>query len=207
MAEEQDQQAKESVDMRLKIIKAAIEIFAKKGFTATTISDISSAAGANRALIYYYFKDKHDLYQSILHYGEDQVLKIALDAQDYKGSSTEKLRVFMSEFSKMLARQQDLTRLAIREKLENEFHVNDDKSKQFNEIQFIIRQILEEGIASGELRKIDPVMTVCLIFGMTHSLIFMRTNRLTEETSEENLDHAISILTHGISNSASFSEG
>lgn len=44
-----------------RIISAAIELFSHKGYDATRVSDIASAANVNKALIYYYFKSKQDI--------------------------------------------------------------------------------------------------------------------------------------------------
>lgn len=46
---------------RKKILTAAEKLFAEKGFDATSVESIAQASGVNKALIYYYFKDKNDL--------------------------------------------------------------------------------------------------------------------------------------------------
>jgi AcrR family transcriptional regulator len=50
---------------REKIIKVATSLFAKKGFDAATVDEIASKAKVNKALIYYYFKNKDDLLTKI----------------------------------------------------------------------------------------------------------------------------------------------
>lgn len=44
-----------------KILSAAQVLFSEKGFDATRVDDIAKAAGINKALIYYYFKNKDDI--------------------------------------------------------------------------------------------------------------------------------------------------
>ena len=48
------------------ILDAAERLFARQGFTATTIKQIGGAAGVNSALLYYYFADKEALYREVL---------------------------------------------------------------------------------------------------------------------------------------------
>jgi AcrR family transcriptional regulator len=48
------------------ILDAAEELFAGQGFDATTIKQIGARAGANPALIYYYFQSKDALYREVL---------------------------------------------------------------------------------------------------------------------------------------------
>jgi AcrR family transcriptional regulator len=48
-----------------KILAVAEKLFAYRGFDATSVESIASEAGVNKALIYYYFKDKNDLVNSL----------------------------------------------------------------------------------------------------------------------------------------------
>ncbi len=51
---------------RTKIINAAIELFARKGYHATSISSIAAKAGIAKGLLYHYFKSKSELLDEIL---------------------------------------------------------------------------------------------------------------------------------------------
>jgi AcrR family transcriptional regulator len=44
-----------------KILETAEKLFAKHGFDATSVDLVAQTAGVNKALIYYYFKNKNDL--------------------------------------------------------------------------------------------------------------------------------------------------
>jgi AcrR family transcriptional regulator len=60
--EEQD-----NTDRRQQIIEAALNVFSTKGFHKATNKDIAQAAGGiSPGLIYWYFKDKEDLFLSII---------------------------------------------------------------------------------------------------------------------------------------------
>lgn len=48
------------------ILDAAERLFAERGYSATTIKQIGTAAGVNSALLYYYFADKERLYAAVL---------------------------------------------------------------------------------------------------------------------------------------------
>lgn len=57
----------ETDDRRHQILEAAMRVFSTKGFHKTTNKDIAEAAGGiSPGLIYHYFKDKHDLFMSII---------------------------------------------------------------------------------------------------------------------------------------------
>src|SRR6185295_16365841 len=57
----------ENGDRRQQIIEGALKVFSTKGFHKATNKDIAEAAGGiSPGLIYWYFKDKQDLFLSII---------------------------------------------------------------------------------------------------------------------------------------------
>jgi AcrR family transcriptional regulator len=61
-AEAEDHRAK-----RRQIIEGAREVFLAKGFDAASMGDIAKAAGVSKGTLYVYFKDKDELFSSIVH--------------------------------------------------------------------------------------------------------------------------------------------
>lgn len=51
---------------RAAILAAAADIFARSGPAGARVDAIAAAAGVNKALLYYYFKDKEGLYQAVI---------------------------------------------------------------------------------------------------------------------------------------------
>jgi AcrR family transcriptional regulator len=48
------------------IAAAALKLFSERGFASVSNKELGQAAGVNPALIYYYFKDKHDLFAFVI---------------------------------------------------------------------------------------------------------------------------------------------
>jgi TetR/AcrR family transcriptional regulator, upper aerobic nicotinate degradation pathway regulator len=48
------------------IAAAALKLFSERGFASVSNKELGRAAGVNPALIYYYFKDKHDLFAFVI---------------------------------------------------------------------------------------------------------------------------------------------
>jgi TetR/AcrR family transcriptional regulator, regulator of cefoperazone and chloramphenicol sensitivity len=53
-------------DTRQRLLQSAAEVFAEKGFDASTIREICARAQANVALVNYHFGDKMELYSEVL---------------------------------------------------------------------------------------------------------------------------------------------
>src|SRR3954463_2991584 len=90
----------EQLVTRKRLLEAAGEVFAEKGFKAATVRDICARAGANVAAINYHFGDKEGLYGEVVKSG------IALGLQKYpvdmdvpEGATAEqRLRGFVRSF-------------------------------------------------------------------------------------------------------------
>ncbi len=56
--------AQQRADTRERIVEAALEAFAEKGFRGASTRDIAQRAGTNQGLITYHFRSKDDLWQA-----------------------------------------------------------------------------------------------------------------------------------------------
>jgi AcrR family transcriptional regulator len=61
---------------RNKIHSAAIKLFAKKGFAATSVQDIANSAGISIGLLYRHYKTKDDLFNELVSYAASGLEKI-----------------------------------------------------------------------------------------------------------------------------------
>jgi len=62
-------------ETRLRLLKAAGEIFSKKGFRAATIREICAKADANVAAVNYHFTSKRKLYLAVLEYAHGEAFR------------------------------------------------------------------------------------------------------------------------------------
>lgn len=60
--------------MRNNILKIAAQHFAQYGFKKTTLTDIASALGKQKTALYYYFKNKEDIFSEIIAIESQQVV-------------------------------------------------------------------------------------------------------------------------------------
>lgn len=72
-------QSMEKEDARERILSASTHLFAEKGFDATSVNAIAEAAGVNKALIYYYFKNKEAILETMLHSLSEDLAGISMN--------------------------------------------------------------------------------------------------------------------------------
>ena len=67
---------KDGVDTRNKLLKAASEAFAEKGYRETTVAEICRRAGSNVAAVNYHFSGKDALYVSVWRNAFEEALRV-----------------------------------------------------------------------------------------------------------------------------------
>jgi AcrR family transcriptional regulator len=85
-----------TVETRELILNAAGRIFARDGFHATTVRQITREAGVNVASVNYHFRDKQELYVSVLKRAHQAAANTA--SADHPGPARERLRTFIHSF-------------------------------------------------------------------------------------------------------------
>jgi len=149
---------------RAAILKAAVIEFSREGVAGARTDAIARAARVNKALLYYYFKDKEALYGAVLDQvfgGLTESVQAAFAAQlppretilayvrahyDYIASHPLYPRIVQGEM--MRAGRGGTTQL-------------DRIVKQyFLPLSRQLGQVLKEGMASGDFRQVDPMQFV-----------------------------------------------
>jgi AcrR family transcriptional regulator len=68
---------------RQRLLKTALELFAERGFDATSVRDLASAARVNLGAVNYYFGSKENLRIEAFRYGLEPMLQLRRDTQAY----------------------------------------------------------------------------------------------------------------------------
>src|SRR5947209_18833055 len=78
------------------ILEAALDIFSREGAAGARTESIARAAGVNKALLYYYFKDKDALLAATLEHALIQAAPRLLAAIDAESSPRDQLLAYVS---------------------------------------------------------------------------------------------------------------
>jgi len=149
---------------RAEILAAAERHFAERGFEAARLEDIAADVGIRRAAIFYYFGDKHELYTAVL----DEVFAGAMAAVPSRGSATERLEASLTGWIDYVARRPSVARLILREAASAQPDVVSPFVRAGSAPVAWIRAVIDEGVASGELKPLtDPHRFISLMGATT----------------------------------------
>src|SRR5258707_4429421 len=100
-----------SNDRALRIVAAAREEFAKRGFAGARVDQIARRAGVNKQLLFYYYHSKRGLFQAVLTQAAGE-LEAALTALALPtGRPLDRLRLALAAQFDFLARHPELATL------------------------------------------------------------------------------------------------
>jgi TetR/AcrR family fatty acid metabolism transcriptional regulator len=144
---------KGSADKRERILRAAIKVFARKGFYATRVSEIAKAAGVADGTIYLYFESKDDVLVSIF---EDRITKLleVLRAEILAGKDVDdRLQRIVQLQLGLLEGQRDLAEVITVNLRQSSRLLKQYATPLFVQYLDLLAGVIAEGQREGSLRK------------------------------------------------------
>ncbi len=146
------------------VIRKAAELFREKGYAASSMRDLAQKMGIEAASLYSHIKSKEEILQQLCFDMATEFRKSLCEVEKQKGPASEKLRNGIVGHIEVMAK--DLTASAV---FMNEHrHLSQPHLREFLllRINYINRfkNIIEEGIATGEFKPIDKKLAVMTLF-------------------------------------------
>lgn len=158
---------------KLKIISAMRTLLEERTFESLTISEIAVTAGVTEGLIYKYFQDKRDLLHHVLkeHY-EQFLIQIDRDLQGIDGALNKLKKIIWSSIERY-ANHRVYARIILLEVRNSEGYFQSEAYALVRQFNRLIIEIINEGIAEGEIREsLPPAYIRNAIFGtIEHSCL------------------------------------
>ena len=181
-------------DSRGAILRAAIAEFAEQGEAGARTDAIAQAAGVNKALIHYYFGTKEALYAAVLEEVFTGLAERFRQLLNGPGSPGERLlRYYLAHFDH-LAGSNSFARLLghelMRARAGQSTRISQIVSICFAPLHAALVATLDAGMASGELRRLDPGHAVLSLTG-ANDFYFISAPFFREITGRDPRDPAM----------------
>lgn len=157
---------------RAAILKASLEEFSHEGVAGARTDEIARRAGVNKALLYYYFKDKEGLYAAALEEvfsGLSTRIMAVLERAELP--PRQRLMKYVEAHFDYIASVPFYPRLVQREFMRTGGRTLSPVASRILErygkpIYLKLGSVIREGIAGGDFRKVDPEQTVTSLLGI-----------------------------------------
>ncbi|MBX9458066.1 MAG: TetR family transcriptional regulator C-terminal domain-containing protein [Rhizobium sp.] len=166
MAKARDPEERISARNRRIIIKAGIEIFARKGFDGTRIAEIAEASGLPKANVYYYFSSKEEIYTAIIAHliaGWDDALKYISPERE----PAEAFRLYIKAKLDYARRNGAESRLFASEIIQGARFLTKKDRDHMRRVTDVHVGVVEGWIAAGKLLPVDPRHLFIMLWAST----------------------------------------
>lgn len=159
-------------EKRERILKAAIEVFAKNGFYATRVSEIAKAAGVADGTIYLYFKNKDDVLITIFEEGIRRLLAILRDVADSEEPFERQVSRIIELQLGLLEDQRELAEVITVNLRQSSSLLKQYAAPLFMEYIDVIAGVVREGQRQGAFREdLNPRVVARSLFGALDAIL------------------------------------
>jgi AcrR family transcriptional regulator len=181
---------------RERIIQAAAELFAEKGFHGTAVGDIGERVNIQRGALYYHIRSKEELLWEVLHTYTEMVFEGAQRIVETDLDPVDKLRLLVRHQVQIIAAHQSAVAIQQRDA----DALTGDRAAELqtlrDRVQAVWQRVLDEGYRAGRFRTADHVITNGLLGMVNYVYLWYRPG--LGDTPEAIAEKFSTLLTEGM---------
>jgi TetR/AcrR family transcriptional regulator len=190
-------------ESRAAILQAAAQEFAEHGIAGARTDAIAREARVNKALLYYYFKDKETLYGAVLNHAFSGMKARVFQVLDSDLPPRDKIMAYVGAYFDFIASDQIYPKLMQREMMRaregDSVHIDRLVKTYFRPIYRRVGALLHKGIAEGDFRKVDPAhfvpsMVSIIVFYFSSAPVMRRIVRFNPLTPERIAERRAAVM-------------
>ena len=162
-------------ETREKQIKdAALKLFSEKGFHNTTMAEIALTAGLGKGTLYWYWKSKEALAFSLVSDMLSAFLALIEETGDCEGNVIKRLEMLAQKVADLYQQEKEYCRLLLKFRADRHYTFNPNYIEKvmnyYVRMRSAIASLLEQGIKTGEFKKVDSQFMAFIILGVVEGL-------------------------------------
>lgn len=190
-----ERQIKKNEQIRKAILDTAIAIGLEEGFEELSIRKITDKLGYSSGIIYHYFKDKQEILSTIHTQTSMELKDAVVSCINEERTFVENTRLVFNMVSEAFAYEPHMFKLI----LLNRFSHNNQSVRMWIDM---IKQCVELGIKSGELRNIDTDITAYILLNsfLVSQMVINERETVDKDVIKHIFDTELDIILNGLLN-------
>ncbi len=199
----QSRREREKFRQRQEMLAAALELFSEKGYHNVSMHEIAEKAEFATGTLYKFFKNKEDLYKSLITEQADRFHQALTKAIEETDDEIEKLRNYVKTKREVFAANISVIRLYFAETRGASFNIKAglDKEirKRYNRFMHTLATVFESGIKRKRFQKIaDPYHLAVALDSLSNAFLLLWLDSPEDHPFPENPDVILNILFKGL---------
>jgi len=198
LPEPSNRRERRSVELRERIFRAALNLFAKQGFAETTVEDITNAADVGKGTFFNYFPSKDHI---LLVFAEMQIGRLRLAVEEARRTSMpmqQFMRTLVGLMTQEPARNPDIVRVLLLAFLSN-YKVRGAMLDLQDRVLTFHAEMIQIGQERGEIRSDLPAADIALVFRQTIFGTLLIWSLYGDSSLQARMDSAFEIIWSGLS--------
>ena len=165
---------KELIQMRQKqILDVATEVFSERGFANTDVDEIAKLAKLGKGTVYRYFRNKKNLFLSVVDKGIDTLKDFVLEEMAKEKEPLDKIKKAIETYLRFFEKHSNLIGILIHEQSEFQKRIQKRYFDQYYEHINKMEDVFRQGIVKGQIKKIDVKGAIGILTNMLNGLVYM----------------------------------
>jgi len=181
-------QKRDAEATKARIIKNAMILFSQKGYDATTADDVAAACGVNKAMIFYYYKNKAGLYEAVMSEALAAIHAEVITSEKCCVSPLADLEAFIRTYASYCEQNPYLPALLLRELSSSGAHLPEMMFSSMRQLFTLLSEILTAGQKQGIFQNAQPMIIYFMIVGTMNLMITTKPLRLKAAQLQEGLE-------------------
>ena len=181
-------QKRDAEATKAKIIENAMMLFSQNGYDATTADDIAAECGVNKAMIFYYYKNKAGLYEAVMSEALSAIHAGVITSEKCCVSPLADLEAFIRTYASYCEQNPYLPALLLRELSSSGTHLPEMMFSSMRQLFTLLSAILTAGQKQGIFQNAQPMIIYFMIVGTMNLMITTKPLRLKAAQLQEGLD-------------------
>jgi len=158
---------------RKQILDAATGIFSMKGFASAQVDDIETLAGLGKGTVYRYFKYKNNIFLYVVDRGIESLKNLVLDSMAKEKEPLDKIKKAIETYLRFFEERSTLIGILIHEQSEFQKRIQKRYFAHYYEHINKMEEVFRQGIAKGQIKKIDVKGAIGILTNMLNGLVYM----------------------------------
>lgn len=172
-------------ERRQTILRAAVDVFARKGYHGCRIADVAKEAGVAYGLVYHYFKNKDELLQTVFEEGWGGFIQRIRDVIGREQHLSAQVRAVTEVAFEAYRHDPRGVRVLILEIARSPAGGRVDRHGVFSEVLNLAAGMFRSAQERGELREgLDPILCAATLFGSLEMALTASVLRLVDLSGE-----------------------
>ncbi|RUM74138.1 MAG: TetR/AcrR family transcriptional regulator [Sulfurovum sp.] len=153
------------------IIKHATMLFSEKGYTSASMDELASRCGLNKAMVFYYFKNKKGLYEAVMTEILGEIYQTIKEENQTQEQAEGALKSFVTTYARYAYAHPYLPALLLKELSDSGAVVPEVLFASMRQLFALFSEIIKKGQASGVFGEAIPMVLYFMVLGTLNLMV------------------------------------